>query len=103
MVSSSDGEYHKNGRDTMQVEAPVEFTVTLFHEQRERLSADEWTDWHPMDLNDAQKGLSVGQRFQRRVNGRCTGIMIYDDTPGVRFEIDHEAVAPDGLEAVVSR
>lgn len=84
------------------MKTPVEFTITLFHEQRERLTTGEWTDWHPMDLNDAQRGLFVGQRFQRRVNGRCTEIMIYDDTPGVRFEID-KAVAPEGLEPIASR
>ena len=78
----------------MPVGTSTEFEVTLFHEQRELMSSGEWTDWHPMDLNDAQKGLSVGQRFQRRVNGRRTGIMIYDDTPGVRFQLDHELVAP---------
>lgn len=73
---------------------PVEFTITLHHEQRERLPNGEWTDWHPLDLNDAQKGLSVGQRFQRRVNGRSTGIMIYHDAPGVKFQLDRELVAP---------
>ena len=78
----------------MPVETSTEFTVALYHEQREFLSNGEWTDWHPMDLDDAQKGLSVGQRFQRRVNGRRTGIMIYDDTPGVRFQLDHVLDAP---------
>lgn len=78
----------------MPVETSMEFTVALYHEQRELLSNGEWTDWHPMDLDDAQKSLSVGQRFQRRVNGRRTGIMIYDDTPGVRFQLDHKVIAP---------
>ena len=78
----------------MPVGTSIEFEVTLFHEQRELMSNGEWTDWHPMDLDDAQKGLSVGQRFQRRVNGRRTGIMIYDDAPGVRFKLDRELVAP---------
>ena len=86
-----------DGWGMMQVEAPVEFTVTLFHEQRERLSSGEWTDWHPMDLNDAQKGLFVGQRFQRRVNGRCTEVMVYDDTPG-RYPLD-ESVELTALSA----
>ena len=74
-------------------EAPLEFNITLIHEQRERLPNGEWTDWHPLDLNDAQAGLSVGQRFQRRVNGRPTGIMIYHDAPGTKFQLDHELVA----------
>ena len=73
---------------------PIEFTITLRHEQRERLPNGKWTDWHPLDLNDAQKALSIGQRFQRRVNGRTTGIMIYHDTPGVKFRLDRELVAP---------
>ena len=78
----------------MPVGTSIEFKVTLLHEQRELMSNGEWTDWHPMDLDNAQKGLSAGQRFQRRVNGRRTGIMIYNDTSGVRFSIDHELVAP---------
>ena len=72
----------------------MEFTITLRHEQRERLPSGEWTDWHPLDLKDAQKGLVVGQRFQRRVNGKTTGVMIYHDTPGVKFQMDYELVAP---------
>ena len=72
----------------------VTYTFTIRSEQREMKPDGSWTEWHPLDLNDAQKGLFVGQRFQRRVNGRCTGIMIYDDTPGIRFELDHELVAP---------
>ena len=79
------------------------YTFTILNEQREMNSDGSWTDWHSMDLNDAQKGLFVGQRFQRRVNGRCMGIMIYDDTPGVRFKLDHESVAPEGRGSAVSR
>ena len=73
---------------------PIEFTFTFTTEQRERLPNGEWTDWHPLDLNNAQEGLSIGQRFQRRVNGRSTGVMIYHDIPGVKFQLDHELVAP---------
>ena len=72
----------------------LEVSVTLFHEQRERLPSGKWTDWHPLDLNNAQAGLSTGQRFQRRVNGRATGVMIFDDTPGVKFVLDRQMVAP---------
>ena len=72
----------------------MEMNVTLFHEQRECLPNGKWTDWHPLDLNNAQAGLSAGQRFQRRVNGRSTGVMIFDDAPGVKFELDRETVAP---------
>lgn len=72
----------------------TEFVVRLLHEQRERLSNGEWTDWHPMNMLDMQEGLIVGQRFQRRINGRTTGVMIFHDTPGVKFQIDSETVAP---------
>ena len=72
----------------------MEMNVRLFHEQRECLPNGQWTDWHPLDLNNAQAGLLVGQRFQRRVNGRSTGVMIFDDDPGVKYVLDREMVAP---------
>ena len=78
----------------MVVSSPIEITATLFLEQRERLSNGQWTEWHPLNLNNAQEGLFVGQRFQRRANGSPTGIMIFDDTPGAKFQTDPEAVAP---------
>lgn len=73
---------------------PMDFTITLRLEQRECLPNGDWTAWHPLDLNDAQNGLAVGQRFQRRVNGKTTGVMIYHDTPGVKFQLDYELAAP---------
>ena len=73
---------------------PIEFTITLRYEQRERLPNGEWTEWHPLNLNDAQAGLTVGQRFQRRVNDRTTEVMIFNDTPGIKFQLDLELVAP---------
>ena len=72
----------------------MEVSVMLYHEQREYLTSGKWTDWHPLDLNNAQAGLSAGQRFQRRVNGKATGVLIFDDTPGAIFAFDREMVAP---------
>ncbi len=41
-----------------------------------------WTGWHPLNLLNMSEGLEEGQRFQRRLNGEPTSVMIFSNAPG---------------------
>ena len=66
------------------------YSFTIRGEQREMKPDGSWTEWHPLDLRNMSEGLEVGQRFQRRVNGEPTKVMIYSKVPG-RYPLDESA------------
>ena len=70
------------------------YTITMRSEQRVMMPDGSWTEWHLLNMSE---GLEVGQRFQRRVNGKPTKVMIYGKAPG-RYPLD-ETVNSAALSA----
>ena len=73
------------------------YTITMRSEQRVMMPDGLWTEWHPLNLLNMSEGLEEGQRFQRRLNGKPTSVMIYRNGPGP-FPVD-ESVELSALSA----
>ena len=75
----------------------VTYTITMRSEQREMTPDGLWTEWHPLNLLNMSEGLEEGQRFQRRLNGEPTSVMIFRNGSGT-FPVD-ESVELSALSA----
>ena len=73
------------------------YTITMRSEQRVMMPDGRWTEWHPQNLLNMSEALEEEQRFQRRLNGKPTNVMIYRNGPGP-FPVD-ESVELSTLSA----
>ena len=73
------------------------YTITMRSEQREMTPDGVWTEWHPLNLLNMSEGLEEEQRFQRRLNGEPTSVMIFRSGPG-QYTVD-ESVELSTLSA----
>lgn len=77
--------------------AMATYTITMRSEQREMTPDGVWTEWHPLNLLNMSEGLEEEQRFQRRLNGKPTSVMIFRGGPG-SYRVD-ESVELSALSA----